>query len=389
MNELKNIKPKEKITGFEQNNFYSSKVSTIDQISKNILSINDNLESFNLSINDKEILKKIINSLKKKTTDLLIDDFILNQHEIPEIERIPVSLYPRYLIYRYKFNKYPVLKKVNEYPICVNLEPTSICNLRCVMCYQSDKTFSRKSNNFMGNMNMDLFKKIIDEIHGNVEALTLASRGEPTLNQNLNEMLKYCNGKFLGLKLNTNATMLNEKIIHSIFSTDLQTLVFSIDEKDKESYEKIRVNAKFEKTMKNLELFKNIKEKHYKSSKMIVRISGVKINENQNINEMKKQYEGFADQITFVNYGPWESAYDNEINEIKKHCSQLFRNIYIWWDGIVNPCDYDYKSILSKNNINNESIKQIWNSENFNFLREKHINKKRREIQPCNKCLNV
>jgi len=389
MSNLKTIEPKEKITGFEKNNFYSSGILTTDQISKNILSLNDNLENFNLNTDDKEILKKVINSLKKDPTGLLKDDFILNQHEIPEIERIPIGLYPRYLIYRYKFNKYPVLKKVSQYPICVNIEPTSVCNLRCVMCYQSDKSFSRKSNNFMGNMNMDLFKKIIDEIEGNVEAVTLASRGEPMLNQNLSEMLKYCDKKFLGLKLNTNATMLNEKIIHSIFSSDLQTLVFSIDEKDKDSYEKIRVNAKFEKTMKNLELFKKIKEKHYKSSKMIVRISGVKINENQNINDMRKQYEGFADQITFVNYGPWESAYDNEINDIEKHCSQLFRNIYIWWDGKANPCDYDYKSILSKNNANNEKIEKIWNSENFNYLREKHLNKKRKEVNPCNKCLNV
>ena len=72
MNELKNIKPKEKITGFEQNNFYSSGISTIDQISKNILSLNDNLENFNLSINDKQILQKIINSLKKKLLIFLL-----------------------------------------------------------------------------------------------------------------------------------------------------------------------------------------------------------------------------------------------------------------------------------------------------------------------------
>ena len=80
----------------------------------------------------------------------------------------------------------------------------------------------------MGHMNMNTFKKIIDEIEGNVEAVTLASRGEPTLNQSLPEMLKYLDGKFLAMKLNTNASMLSEKLTHDILSTDMQTLVFSI-----------------------------------------------------------------------------------------------------------------------------------------------------------------
>ena len=45
------------------------------------------------------------------------------------------------------------------------------------MCYQADTTFSGKSNGYMGHMNIELFKKIIDELEGNVEAITFASRG--------------------------------------------------------------------------------------------------------------------------------------------------------------------------------------------------------------------
>ena len=37
--------------------------------------------------------------------------------------------------------------------------------------------------------------------------------------------------------------------------------MLSIDEKNKENYEKIRVNAKFEKIMRNLDLLKSIREK--------------------------------------------------------------------------------------------------------------------------------
>ena len=169
-------------------------------------------------------------------------------------------------------------------------------------------------------------------------------------------------------------------------SSDLQTLIFSIDEKDKENYEKIRINAKFETIMKNLELFREIKEKKYKNTKINVRISGVKINSNQNINEISNFYKEFADQVSLVNFNPWQSSYENEVNDIKEVCSELYRRMFIWWDGKVNPCDYDYKSLLSKWNVNSSSVDKIWNSNYYNELRELHISKNRKKIEPCNRC---
>ena len=64
----------------------------------------------------------------------------------------------------------------------------------------------------MGMMDLDLFKNVIDEVEGNIESITLASRGEPTLNRSIDKMLEYCNDKFLGMKINTNASLLTDKI---------------------------------------------------------------------------------------------------------------------------------------------------------------------------------
>ena len=186
------------------------------------------------------------------------------------------------------------------------------------MCYQSDKSFSNKSQGHMSNMSLDLYKKIIDEVHGKVEAITLASRGEPTLNKDFAKMLEYSNKKFLALKINTNASMLNEKLIHSILSTDIQSIVFSVVAADKETYEKIRVNGKFEKIIKNLELFSKIRREHYSKSKHIVKMSGVKISSDQSIKNGRK-IQKIIDVIAFVNYTPWESAYDNKINDLDIH----------------------------------------------------------------------
>ena len=390
---MKNIKHTKRNKGFEKDNFlYTSDFNLSSElILGEIEKIYEDINSKNLSIKEKQIIQIIKKSYEKESAGVSFDesDFVLSQHELLEFKNLEKKNYLRYLVYRYKYNKFPSLKYLDDYPPCIQIEPTSICNLRCIMCYQSDKSFSVKSGGFMGNMNIEIFKKVVDEIQGKIESVTLASRGEPTLYQNLDEMLKYCEGKFLALKINTNATMFNEKLIHSLLSSDIQTIVFSIDEKNKENYEKIRVNAKFEKIMANLELFAEIKKKHYQNSKTVIRISGVKINTSQNVEDMQDHYKKFADQITLVNYNPWESAYTNEPNDITDICGELYRRMFVWWDGKVNPCDYDYKSVLSKWNVKESSIKEIWNSDYYNYIRERHKLKERSKIEPCSRCISV
>ena len=396
-NSLINIKPKVKDNIIKDENFSNTRENIfllgakgIDETICNSIKKNFELKN-NLSLKDKEIILKVLKSYKKITNNesLNEDELVLTKHEINEFLSLENKNILRYVVYRYKYNVYPKLKILEEYPPNLQIEPTSICNLRCIMCYQSDKSFSSKSAGFMGYMKLDLLKKIIDEIEGKIEAVTFASRGEPTLHSQLDEFLKYCEGKFLGLKLNTNATLLDEKKINLLLSSDLQSLVLSIDETNKENYEKIRVNAKFEIIMKNLNLLKNIRKKNYKHSKLQIRISGVKINIEQNVEEMYRFYKDFADEIALVNYSPWESAYDNEINNIEDVCSELYRRMFVWQDGKVNPCDYDYKSLLSKWNANQHSIKSIWNSNYYNEIRNLHKTKNRKKIEPCNRCMSI
>ena len=355
------------------------------QIRKSFLRYNcENLE-------EKKIIETVLKSYEKTHKGIYLSEseFILKLHEIDEFFNLEEKNVIRYIIYRYKYNKFPLLKTLDNYPPCIQIEPTSVCNLRCIMCYQSDKTFSGKSNGFMGFMKFDLFKKIIDEIEGKIEAVTFASRGEPTLHPDLDKFLNYCKDKFLALKLNTNATLLNEKKIHSLLSSDLQQLVLSIDEKNKENYEKIRVNAKFEVIMKNLKMLKEIREKHYKKSKLRIRISGVKVNTNQSVDGHNEFYKEFADEVILVDYGPWESAYDEPVNDIKEPCSELYRMMYVWYDGKVNPCDFDYKSQLAKENVKNNTIKSIWNSDYYSKLRDLHMSNQRNQLEPCKRCTNA
>ncbi len=382
-----NIKKNVHTKGF--NNMYIKGLEKIDKknfVNKVLVEFNKQKIRNNTFEYLDEIEKGLIDYPYKKNPDQL---FKINDYEIFELQRLDQNLYLRYLIYRYKYKIFPILKLTDDYPPCVQIEPTSKCNFRCIMCYQSDNSFSSKKNGFMGDLNLENFKRVIDEIEGHVESVTFASRGEPTLNKDLPKFLSYCDNKFIALKMNTNVSMLNEKLIHALLSSSLQTIVFSIDSADKDAYEKIRVKAKYERLLKNLELFYQIKKKDYPDSKIIIRISGVKINTDQKIENMIAHYEKYADMISFTNMIPWQSSYENPVNEITNPCSELWRRVFIWQDGKLNPCDYDYKSELSEYSIRDIGIKDLWTSGYYNNLRDKHLNSSRKEIYPCNRCIAV
>ena len=120
--------------------------------------------------------------------------FSLSPSVIEEIASYSDSDLPRYLVHRYRYEVFPQLKILDEYPPYLQIEPSSICNYRCVFCFETDTTFTDKTNGFMGQMTLALFKSIIDQAVGNIEFLSLASRGEPMICKDIVPMLEYTQG---------------------------------------------------------------------------------------------------------------------------------------------------------------------------------------------------
>lgn len=341
----------------------------------------DILKKSKINKEDSQIIQKIIQDFEKDDFSLINsqEDLFLNLHQ--------KEFWASYLVFRYKFKNYPKQRIVTDFPIYLLIEPISSCNLRCVMCFQIDESFN-KSAEFMGKMDLKLFNKVIDQAYANgTKAITLASRGEPTLHPKLEEMLEYCKGKFFEIKINTNATKLNEKLIHKILKTDVTEIVFSVDSYEKVEYESIRVKGIFENVLQNIIKFKEIRDTEYPNSKCVTRISGVKINEEQNQIKFKEFWEKYVDHVVMVEMENRWDTYHNP-TEIAGcgSCEYLWERMYIWYDGTCNPCDIDYKSELSVGSIQNNSIKEIWNGEKYKKIRELHLNGNRNQCYPCDRC---
>ncbi len=315
--------------------------------------------------------------------------FSLSPSVVEEIATYSDSDLPRYLVHRYRYEIYPQKKILDDYPPYLQIEPTSICNFRCVFCFETDPTFTDKTQGYMGQMALDLFKNIIDQAVGNIEFISLASRGEPLICKDIVPMLEYTRGKFLNLKINTNASLLDEAKCHAILAGGVKTVVFSADAAEEPLYSKLRVNGNLSVVLNNIENFQKIRQTQYPDLPVITRVSGVKFSDEQDIDSMQAVWGGLVDQVAFVQYNPWENVYSQPANDISKPCSDLWRRMFVWWDGKANPCDVDYKSTLSQGLIKELSLSELWQSTGYEELRADHINNKRESRKPCTACTVV
>jgi len=289
------------------------------------------------------------------------------------------------LLHRVRFTFFPKLRLKSSIPPYLLIEPTSVCNMRCPMCFQIDKSFT--TNEYMGFMDIKLFKKTIDmAVNCGVQALTLASRGEPTLHPGLTEMLEYCAGKFIELKINTNASRLDAQLAQVVLSSNVTHVVFSVDSHLKCEYEQIRRGGVFEDVLHNIQYFSELRESR-PDQFMSTRVSGVRFLKSQDEAEFKRFWENYVDDAMLSNAEERWDTYNNPISPHIGRCFYPLERLYVWHDGTLNPCDVDYKSYLSPGNIDDfETLTDAWQSDGLKALRTCHETGDRAEFDPCCRC---
>lgn len=277
-----------------------------------------------------------------------------------------------YKDYRAKWSQLPKDRQLTEYPLLVDLELASACNLKCPMCYTITDEFKQKVTK--GFMDFDLFKKIVDEISGKVFALRLSLRGEATLHKKFIDCIKYA--KDHGIKevsTLTHGGNLDLEYFTKAAEAGIDWITISIDGVDDE-YDKIRKPLTFDRTLKRLQDIKKYKDENG-LIKPVIKIQGIwpAIRPNPT-----KYYETLAPLVDLVAYNPLIDYLrkDSEIvYEDNFACPQLYQRIVVGSDGQVMMCSNDEDGEEIIGNAYEESIYDIWHGEKLNKIRDIHNQK--------------
>jgi len=259
------------------------------------------------------------------------------------------------------------------------------------MCPQS-KGLKRKKM----TMEMDTFTRIVDQVCINKPRIILHVSGEPLLNKNVFEMIKYVKDKGCKVTMFTNATLLTREVSIRIMESSLDNIFFSFDGCTPEIYEKIRVGASFDRVKSQIEGFLKLRsEMNRKTPIVVIEIILMKDTENSIPNFIKYWEKKGVDRIGLRLAGTWRGLVsDYRVRTDMKNfgfklCDSLFFGCAILAEGAVVPCCEDIEGRLPLGNILEQSFDEIWNGKAYNDLRRQHIKNAISENIICHSCAHT
>jgi len=289
-------------------------------------------------------------------------------------------------------------------PLSFSIEPTNYCNLRCPECPSGLGTLTRP----LGFLDIHNFKNFIDQIHKNSFYVQLYFQGEPFLNKDLIEMIRYAQSKNIYVSISTNGHFISERNIDELFNNAPDKIIFSLDGLDEKSYQSYRIGGSFAKADKALKLLVHTKAQRNHGSKIpFIELQFLVMKQNEHlVNEVIEYGEKLGiDKITLktmqitsyenaLNFLPKKEGYrrykigENGYkikNRLNNHCFLLWKTSVVTWDGKVVPCCFDKDAEYEFGNVFEKKFSDIWKSEGYQEFRKKILSG-RKNVDICTNC---
>lgn len=286
-------------------------------------------------------------------------------------------------------------------PFIINVDPSDSCNFKCGFCPTGDRELMKKVGRPFITMNFDLFKKIIDDLKDfsvPLKVLRLYKDGEPLLNPNFAEMVKYAkdSGNVLRVDTTTNGSLLNPTLNRKIIDSGIDRINISVEGVNAEQYMKFsKYKIDFDKFVDNIKDLYNNK----KNCEIVVKINGDVLTDEDKL-FFKKTFEDISDSAYIEHImSCWpefelrdglkvnndEGIYGQEIKEVSV-CPYVFYSFSINSDGQVSLCFLDWSKKLLIGNVKEERVKDIWLGKEMKEYQKMFLNNERKNHPICKNC---
>lgn len=150
-----------------------------------------------------------------------------------------------------------LLFDLRPYPQYIEVETTTRCNLKCTMC---EHTYWDEPTR---DMTLDEFKSIIDQFP-ELKWIGMTGIGESFLLKDFMRMIEYVKTKTGAyIEMYDSFSFMTKEQIETIVNLGVDRIYASIDAASKETYEKIRIGANYDKVWSNVKYLDEYKKKKH------------------------------------------------------------------------------------------------------------------------------
>jgi MoaA/NifB/PqqE/SkfB family radical SAM enzyme len=252
-------------------------------------------------------------------------------------------------------------------------------------------------------MDLNLFKKIIDEIGDYVLLALMWDWGEPFINPSIYDMISYAKQKGIKVVSSTNGHAFAKKEnAERLILSGIDTIIVAVDGITQETYERYRQSGNLEMALEGIRNLVTKKRALASATPLInFRFLVMKHNEHEipklirlakslDVDVLSiKTLNPYSNDTYYENRAAKKEGYDAFIPKNVRHrrfkyvgegrnshrvrrnppCKNLWNAPSIHWNGIVCPCTYDYNEMYVFGDLATDAFRRIWSGVPYRKMR--------------------
>ncbi len=271
----------------------------------------------------------------------------------------------------------PFIYRYEKFPRYIQIETTIICQANCYFCPQ------KKATRRPLIMEWNIIEKVLDETKGLGITYRPFILNEPFSDKRMVAVVKQIKtDPTAKVEFNTNGELMTHDITDRLLDLGVDTMRFSIDGITKETFDETR-GIKFDKVYDNVGYFveKSVKENYPVDIEVrMIRFPGT---EKEQI-QYKTFWEDKGAKVVFTDLYryPWEG----QTESITQACLKILDETFVYVDGRVTLCCWDYAERAIMGDVKTENILDIWNGLTMQKHRDLLSHGNRKDIHLCSRC---
>jgi len=292
-------------------------------------------------------------------------------------------------------------------PYLVHIDPTNLCNFRCVFCPTGHPELLEEVGRPSGRMGFTLFEKIMDDLlmfPVKPKVLHLYKDGEPLMHPEFGRMAKLARALKVAEQINmtTNAALMNEKRSGEILDAEINIVRVSVEHVHNDGYRERTANfGDYDRIVRNVAGLFHERERRNAGTRIWVKILHLGLSD-EDIAKFGRDFEKICDECLVMTPMGWSrtemydftlgsnpTTGDNGETPLRVDrvvCPYPFYSLAINFDGTVSVCCADWSHGTVIGDVRNTALIDIWNGPAMRELRKIHLAGRRSENSACANC---
>jgi MoaA/NifB/PqqE/SkfB family radical SAM enzyme len=275
--------------------------------------------------------------------------------------------------------------KVSALPPRLLLDLATLCNLHCPQCPVWGSGRKEDIKKIVGVMDVDNYRRILDEIMQAPALVVPNLYGEPLLAPNIGKRITEMKSRGISVAINTNGLALTPELADFFVAVGLDSIFFSLDAMSPETLEKVRGIRDIHRLEVAVEMMLRAR-----GEKSVPRI-GVSFNEQpDNLHEREAFVAHWGDRVDCVRVGlHFKDGRFASLQEpaIRKPCPAIYTTIPINHNGTANICCLDCFQTTNMGNVFADGgVEAVWKGQAFTQVRYLHETGQWDKLPLCRHC---